>query len=250
MRVESAPPVLRVAFDRPERQNTLDHEAVAGLRAQVGRVSADPDFRLLRLGAEGPTWCAGADLQAVAQAPEGLPGVVHGYADLLADLAECPVPVIAVVDGHVRGGGVGLLCAADLVVMGPRATATLPEGRVGLWPMMVGALLPRVMSPRAAMRVALTGERLGPEDCLRLGLATAVGPDPEVLGDEAAAVILRMAPGAVRAGRAAWRAHASGEAVPLRERLHRLADALLVLSGGPEAEEGIRAFFEKRPPVW
>ncbi len=228
----------------------LDLDTMATLRCCMADVACDTTLRLVRLDAEGPTWCAGADLRAVAAAPAGLAGVLASYAELLADLSECPIPVIAVVDGHVRGGGVGLLCTADLVVMGPRASVTLPEVRVGLWPMMVGALLGRVMSPRTAMALALTAERLDAAGCLRVALATHVGDEPRAIADELTATLLQGAPSAVRAGRGAWRAHAGLEALPLRERLHALARELAALAEGAEAEEGLRSFFEKRPPAW
>jgi enoyl-CoA hydratase len=241
---------LRLVFDRAEQHNKLDPDTVDALRASLANAVARREVRLVELHGEGPTWCAGADLQAVAAHPGGLPGAVRGYADLLADLAECDLPVMAVVEGHVRGGGVGLLAAADLVVMGPRANVSLPEAGVGLWPMMVGPLLGRVMSARQAMALALTGVRLGMEDCLRVGLATHVGDDPQGVADLLAARVVGQAPDAVRAGRRAWRAHAGFGAPDLRARLHALGDALVELSAAPEAAEGIAAYFEKRAPVW
>jgi enoyl-CoA hydratase len=250
VRIEANEGVLRVVFDRPERHNVLDPAATDELRAALAEIAGRPELRLLRLEAEGTTWCAGADLVAVSNFPGGALAAMHAYADMLADLVECPVPVVAVVDGHVRGGGVGLLCAADFVVMGPRATVTLPEARVGLWPMMVGAMLGRVMSARQAMVLALTSEKLLPQECLRLGLATSIGESPAGLADGLAASILRQAPVAIRAGRLAWRTEAGMEPRDLRGRLHALAESLAVLGEGAEAGEGIRAFFEKRAPVW
>lgn len=243
--------VRRLTLDRPERRNALDSATVAFLRAEVQAAALDLDVRLIQLGAEGTTWCAGADLAAIAAHPGGRHAVMLEYADLLADLAESPVPVMAVVDGAVIGGGVGLLCAADLVVMGPASRVSLPEAGVGLWPMMVGALLPRVMSPRQAMELALTGRRLSVEECEAYGLATRVHHDVEVAAEQLTALVLKQAPGAVRAGRRAWlKAGAAAGAPPLREQLRQLAESLDQLAEQPEATEGITAFFEKRTPVW
>ena len=240
--------VLRLDFGRPERRNALDAPTIAALRGALAVLEAD--VRLVELTARGPTWCAGADLLTLANDPAARQAATHDFADLLADLVECPVPVLAVVEGAVLGGGVGLLAAADLVVMGASASVCLPEAGIGLWPMMVGALLGRVVSPRLAMELALTGRRLSAEDCARVGLANACGEAAEAVAALLRDAILRRAPAAVRAGRAAWRAHADLEPLGLRERLHALADALGALAEAPEAAEGITALFQKRLPSW
>lgn len=240
--------VLRLTLARPERQNRLDGALVAALRAALAQAAGDASVRVVVLDALGPSWCAGADLDALAEGAASRREVVFAYADLLADLAECAVPVVAEVAGAVRGGGVGLLCAADLVVMGDAATVALPEARVGLWPMMVGALLPRVVSPRVAMQLALTGEVLPARACLHHGLATRVGDPLETVTRGLVDGVLRAAPGATRLGRAAWRQHAGGP--DLRGQLHALGDALLTMADTGEAAEGLAAFRERRPPGW
>lgn len=248
MRSELHGHVRRLTLDRPECRNALDGATVSALRADLAAAAADSKVRLIQLRGEGKAWCAGADLAAIAAHPGGRRGVMLDFAGLVADLVESPVPVMAVVDGAVIGGGVGLLCAADLVVMSRSASVSLPEASVGLWPMMVGALLPRVMSRRQAMELALTGRRLDPEECLAYGLATFVNASVEAEAEALAASVVKQAPGAVRAGRRAWRE--SGGGVGLRAQLVELAEALDQLADAPEATEGITAFFEKRPPVW
>ncbi|MBM4369750.1 MAG: enoyl-CoA hydratase/isomerase family protein, partial [Deltaproteobacteria bacterium] len=204
MRVERNGDVLRLVLDRAAKRNALDLETIAGLRAAV----ATRGPRVIRLEAEGPSWCAGADLAAVMAHPGGRGAAMHQFADALADLAESPVPVVAVIDAAVLGGGVGLLCAADLAIAGPRATVSLPESRVGAWPMMVGALLARVTTPRLAMDLALTGRKVEAEEGLRIGLFSRLAEDPATVADEACAAILARSPAAARAGREAWRQHA------------------------------------------
>ncbi len=216
---------------------------VATLRGVVA--ATDPSVHVLVLAAEGPTWCSGADLVSLAADPEHRNRVIHDFADLLADMVASPVPIVAEVEGAVRGGGVGLLCAADLVVMGSGATVSLPEARLGLWPMMVGALLPRVVSPRVAMDLALTGRTLGAAECLALGLASRVSERADSAVEELLQALQKGAPGAIRAGRAAWRDGGGGDSDALRGQLHALAEALDELAGAPEAAERVAAFLRR-----
>lgn len=242
--------VLRLELDRPQKRNALDLATIAALRA----ASAPPaGVRVVRLSAEGPVWCAGADLASLATHPGGAGAAMHEYADALADLVACPVPLVALVDGSVLGGGVGLLCCADVVVAGPAASVALPEARVGLWPMMVGALLGRVASPRVAMELAVTGRTVGAQEAVSLGLFSRYLPSPAeaaAAADEACASVVARSPHAVREGRAAWRRSAGLESSELRPRLHALADDLAALGAHADAAEGIAAFFEKREPRW
>ncbi len=246
MRVERHGELLRLVLDRPTKRNALDLETIQGLRDAV----ATRGPRVIRVEAEGPTWCAGADLAAVMSHPGGRSAAMHLFADALADLVESPVPVVAVVDGAVLGGGVGLLCAADLAIAGRSASVCLPESRVGAWPMMVGALLARVTTPRLAMDLALTGRRVDAEEGQRIGLFSRVEDDAAAAADQACAAILARSPAAARAGREAWREHAGLWAPGLRERLHGLAEALELVASHPDAAEGMSAFFQKREPRW
>ena len=251
MRVETIGPELRLTLDRPERRNTLDLDTIDALSAAINQAKDDTAVRVLVLAAEGSAWCAGADLASFAAHPDGRQAAMHRFADAIADLAECPVPVVAAIDGAVLGGGVALLCAADIAVATNAASVTLPEAGVGVWPMMVGALLPRVTTPRVAMELSITGRKVEAAECVRLGLFSSLAADSAALVQAVAtacAMIGRKSPHAVRSGRAAWRRHGGNPA--LRDQMHALADALDHLAQHPDAAEGISAFFEKRSPRW
>lgn len=251
MRTDQLGPVLRLTLDRAERRNTLDVATIDAISAAMHHVADDRSIRVVVLAAEGRVWCAGADLASLAAHPSGRQAAMHSFADAIADLAECPVPVVAAIDGAILGGGVALLCAADIALASSAATVALPEAGVGLWPMMVGALLPRVTTPRVAMDLAVTGRKVDAGEAQRLGLFSSIAADSAALGLSVATaveMIVAKSPFAVRAGRKAWREH--GDEGGLRDRMHALADALDELAQHPDAAEGISAFFEKRPPRW
>ncbi len=244
LRVERVGAVLRLTLCRPVAHNALDGALVVALREALA-AATEPSVSVIVLAADGPTWCTGADLASLVDDAASRGQVIHDYADLLADMCASPVPIVAEVDGAVRGGGVGLLCAADLVAMGPAATVSLPEAKMGLWPMMVGALLPRVVSPRVAMDLALTGRVLSAAECLTLGLASRVGERADAAVGELVRALQKGAPGAIRAGRAAWRGGLSPTPEALRGQLHLLADALDELGQSPEAVARIAAFLRR-----
>lgn len=250
MRIDQSGHVLVLTLDRPEKRNTLDRATIAGLREACARAVANKSIRVMRLQAEGKIWCAGADLASMASHPEGSSAAIHEFADAVADLAECEVPVVAAVNGGVLGGGVALLCAADLAIATQDSTVSLPESGVGVWPMMVGALLPRVATLRVAMDLALTGRRVLAEEAKEYGLFSSVVDSDrmEAVAEAVCAQVATKSPHAVRAGRQAWKT-CLGEP-ELRARLHQLADQLQALVAHPDAAEGIAAFFEKRPPKW
>ena len=103
MRVEARAGVRRWVLDRPARRNTLDPATIAALRGELAALAHDESVRLAELAAEGTAWCAGADLTALSE-PAPRTAALHAFADLLADLVDAPVPVLALVDGAVIGG--------------------------------------------------------------------------------------------------------------------------------------------------
>jgi enoyl-CoA hydratase/carnithine racemase len=236
--------VARITIDRPAARNALDLEAIEALSAALGRL----DARVVVLtGAGDRVFCAGADLAALAGQPQALRAAARRYGELLAQLRASARPVVARVNGACLAGGVGLMLACDLAVASPRAELFLPEANVGMWPMVVGALLRDVVGRRVALDLAMTGRRLDPPECVRLGIYNRLGDDVDVALAPLVAALLRASPSALRLGRRAWREAAD---LPLPQALEQLADRLGDLMETEDAAEGIVAFLSKRPPEW
>lgn len=245
LRVAQDGHVLRVELDRPDARNALDLPTVEAL---LEVMSPSPGVRVVRLGATGgKAWCAGADLVALAGFPERRAEAVRRYAVLIAAIDTAPVPVVVTARAHVMAGGLGLWCAADVGVCGPDVSFSLPESGVGLWPMMVGAVLFRHLPHKVALELALTGRRMPAHEAAQWGLVNQVADDPDTAADAVCAAIAQRSPAAVRAGKLAWRA-ARGRTPT--EALPELAEALIQAIDHPDAMEGVAAFLQKRPPVW
>lgn len=185
VRTTAAGDVLELAFDRPERRNALTRADLRALRAAV----ADATAPVLYLHGEGSAFCAGADLDTVAE----LDGdAARSFAELGQDvaraLAEYDGAVVAGVDGAARGGGVELALACDVRVATPEATFAEPGVRLGLFGAWGGTVrLPRVVGESAALDLALSGRTVDAEAALRLGLVSRVTDEPRAVADELAA---------------------------------------------------------------
>lgn len=234
-------PALTLTIDRPDRSNALDGPTMDALFDAF----ADPgDARVVVLtGAGERAFCAGADLSG------DLPDeAASRFTRLLAAMDDCPVPIIARVNGGAAGGGVGLLCAADIAMAADTASVVTPEGRVGLFPFMILPYLLRVAAPRRVAEMAYAGRRLDAAEALEAGFFTTVSPaaalDARVA--ETVAAIGLMGPEALKLGRAAFLRRISADGGPDE----KMAEAFRRLSGGPEALEGLAARRERRTPAW
>lgn len=245
--------VARVTIDRPEVLNALDAEATAALDGIWRRIEADRSVRVAVLtGAGTRAFCTGADMRGGG----GKTGLEY-WADAhpagfgaLALRTTLDVPVIARVNGHALGGGLEMMLGCDIAIAAEGATFGLPEPRVGRLPLDGGmVLLQRQVGYRQAMGMLLTGRRLPAAEALACGLVNQVVP-PDGLDaavDRWLAEVLACAPLSLRAIKQAVRrtAHLSPqEAQALR--LPAVVECLLSQDG----EEGVRAFREKRAPVW
>jgi crotonobetainyl-CoA hydratase len=252
VRLEITDRVARVTIDRPEMLNALDVEAEAALESIWQRLEADREIRAVVLtGAGERAFCVGADMKSAG--PSGLAywatARPAGFG-AIALRTTLEIPVIARVNGHALGGGFEMVLGCDLVVAAAEASFGLPEPRVGRLPLDGGmVLLQRQVPFHQAMGVLLTGRRFSAAEALAMGLVNEVVPRAELdaaierwLSD-----ILACAPLSVRAIKQAVRrtAHlAASEAQA--QRLPALVECLQSADG----EEGVRAFREKRPPVW
>ncbi|MHB8450071.1 MAG: enoyl-CoA hydratase/isomerase family protein, partial [Mycobacteriales bacterium] len=181
LRVERDAGVLRLVIDREERRNALSPAVLSELLAALR--DPGPDTRVVLLASAGDkVFCSGADLVAMAPGATGLE--LHasrgGLREVVLAMREAPVPVVVRVQGLCLAGGVGLMLGADLVVASDSAVFGLPEVDLGLWPFMVSALLARHVSPKQAMDLMLTGERISAERALAMGLVSRVVPAAEL----------------------------------------------------------------------
>jgi methylglutaconyl-CoA hydratase len=243
--------VARLTLDRPERRNVLDLELLDELVALLARAAGDDSVRVVVLAAEGSAFCAGADLKGAASGdPASFAGsAAHRLAELLAAVMDHPKPVVARVQGHVAGGGNGLVAACDLAVAADSARFAFNEVRVGVAPAVIAVPLLRRLSPADAAELLLTGRRVTADEARAAGLVhRVVAPDgldaavagyvtelvaggPEALG--ATKQLLQRVPQLPRDEAFAWAARLSAERFT-----------------SDEGQEGMRAFAERRLPRW
>jgi enoyl-CoA hydratase/carnithine racemase len=171
------------------------------------------------------------------------------YAKLLGRIASFPKPTVARVKGFCLAGGMGFMLACDIVMASEDSVFGTPEVNVGLWPMMIGALIFRNVPRKKAMEMILLGERIGARDAMAMGLLTRVVPAGEL--DAAMDAVLRSlaakSPIGMRIGKEAF--HKAAD-MGLAEALDFLSGRLVEVASTEDAREGITAFIEKRPPVF
>jgi enoyl-CoA hydratase len=250
VRVELQGRTLWLTIDREERRNALSGQVLAALLAAVRDPGAGTGAIVIASAGER-VFCSGADLAVMSPDATGLEQ--HEARGLLTELILAvrgsPLPVLARVQGLCLAGGLALVMAADVAVASDAAKFGLPEVDLGLWPFIVSALLGRHVSPKRAMDLMLTGERIDADTAGRWGLVSRVLPAAE-FDDGFRAIAEAVAdkpPVAVRLGKAAF--NASMEST-LAAGLAAMQAQLSLLTTTQDAAEGIKAFFEKRPPRW
>ncbi len=246
--------VARITLTRAERRNAFDAGTVAQLHAAFDQVAVDDSLRLLILQAEGPVFCAGADLRWMRAMADLSPAAnltdAQGLADMLWALARLPLPTLACVQGDCMGGGVGLVAACDLALACDTAGFALSEVRLGLIPATIGPHVIKAIGPRAAQALMLTGERITAERAQALGLVHRCCPAADLPAELEATVkqMLRNGPTALRAAKQLVQGLADR---PFDEAARDwTAQRIASLRASDEGREGVQAFLQRRPPAW
>jgi enoyl-CoA hydratase/carnithine racemase len=251
LRYERTGPRAVLTIDDPERRNPISTQVIEGMLGAVADVGEDPSVRVVVItGAGDRAFSAGGDLSGgFFDAPLEGHGDRGALADLFRAFRRCPRPVIARVNGHALAGGFGLAAACDIVIAVDHATFGTPEVNVGLWPMMISAVLQRLIPSRAALELMLTGRRIDATEAQRLGVVSRVVPGTELDAavDETVAALVRLSPAIVALGKTAFYAV---QDMPLDAALDHLQAGLTAVAMTEDAREGMRAFIEKRPPHW
>ena len=248
--------VLHVTLNRPEVRNAMSLAMVRELHTVLGQSEMSSGTRVLVLRGAGGHFCAGADLKDMVQAraqladdPQALVKTNAAFGELCVAFANTPLAIVAVLEGSVMGGGLGLACVADVALAGTSAQFRLPETSLGLVPAQIAPFLVERLGFAEAKRLAVTGGRLDAQQALDLRLVHAVHASG-ALGSALDAVLdtlLQCAPGAVAATKALMaKARFAAPATLVQEAASLFSQAAL----GPEGTEGTLAFLQKRKPSW
>lgn len=251
LRIEKVGPQAVLTIDDPERRNPMSLETMAALVDAVNSAAADDEIRVIIItGAGEKAFSAGGDLSGrFVDAPLADHDARGQLANLFRALRRCGKPVIARVNGHAIAGGFGLAAACDIVIAVEEATFGTPEISVGLWPMMISAVLQRLVPRRVALDLMLTGRRISADEALRIGIVSRVVPAEQLDGavDETVDRLLAVSPAILALGKDAFYAI---EDMPLDAALDHLHTGLTAVAATEDAAEGVASFIEKRTPEW
>ena len=246
--------IARITLTRPEVRNAFNDAVIQELKAAFESVGAMDDVRAVVLAAEGPAFCAGADLNWMRRMAdytrEENIADAGQLAAMLKAICECPKPTIAAVQGDVYAGGMGLVAACDMAVSVRSAAYCLSEVKLGLIPATISPYVIRAMGARAAHRYFLTAERFSAEEAHRIGfvheLVDADALDGKV--NELAQALANASPAAVRACKRLVQDVAEREidAALVAATVEGIAD----IRASDEGREGVASFLQKRKPAW
>jgi enoyl-CoA hydratase/carnithine racemase len=251
--VERRGAVPWLTINRPARRNALTEEVVRRIDQGIAGAVDDRECRAIVLtGAGDQAFCAGADLQknvAGGAFDVDFSRPRHYIVDLFKRIQDCPLPLIARVNGHVMAGGFGLLCACDLAIAADDVRIGTPESKIGVTPMMILPFMLRVLPARRLQEMCITGEQFTAAEALAWGVVNYVVPRAQ-LDDKTAWLLDRVldkSPTAVRLGKQAFNAMRD---MSLRESLEYAQAMVPIMSSTEDAREGKASFQEKRKPSW
>ncbi|MBR7827308.1 enoyl-CoA hydratase family protein [Actinospica sp. MGRD01-02] len=240
--------VVTLTLDSPANRNALSTRLVAELSEGLAQADGDKDVRAVVLTHTGSVFCAGADLKEVTGSdPASGP---RNLVALMRTIVELGKPVVARINGHVRAGGLGLAGACDIAVSGPKSTFAFTEVKLGLAPAVISLPLLVRLDPRAASAWYLTGGVFDAHEAARIGLITYAAAEDDSL-DAACDEYLDSMRKASPQGLAETKRLVTTDVLAAFDRY---GDAMVETSsrlfGSAEAQEGMRAFLERRPPSW
>jgi methylglutaconyl-CoA hydratase len=241
LRIERDGPVLRITFAKPERRNAFDAELIRELHDGFSDVG---DARVVVLAGEGPSFCAGADVEWQRSAidlsyEENVEDALRLYR-MLEAIDACPAPVVGRIQGYALGGGSGVAACLDIGIASEDAVFGFSEVKLGIIPAVISPfVLPRIGA--AARRYFLTGERFDAQTALRIGLVSEVTDDLDGTVDRVVGELLTSGPEAAREAKQLVRERPDGEGA---------AQIAARLRTGSEGQEGLRAFLDRRKAAW
>jgi enoyl-CoA hydratase/carnithine racemase len=239
-----------ITIDDPERRNPMSTDVMQGLLDATRRAAGDDDVRVIVYTGTGEAFSAGGDLSAgFVDDALGRHQERGALADLFRLMDRCGKPTVARVNGHALAGGFGLAVACDITICVEGAKLGTTEIRVGLWPMMISAILARTVPRKAALDLMLTGRVIDAQEAQRIGAVSRVVTRDEldIAVDEVVEALLAASSTSFLIGKDSF----SGmSGLGFDAALDRLQGGLTEVALTSDAAEGIAAFIEKRDPDW
>jgi enoyl-CoA hydratase/carnithine racemase len=237
-----------LTINRELQRNSISIETIELFLEYLDQAEVDESVRVVCItGAGDRAFCSGADLGGAVGGD--IKSNAAKYAQLIKRLAGYSKPTVAKVNGYCLAGGMGFMLACDIVIAAENAKFGTPEVNVGLWPMMIGALIFRNATRKKAMEMILLGNKITAAEARDMGLITRVVPVERL--EEATVEILDILTGkspiGMKIGKTAFHAMAD---MPFEEAIDYLSGKLSDVAATEDAVEGITAFIEKRKPVF
>jgi enoyl-CoA hydratase/carnithine racemase len=242
--------IATVTLNQPEKRNPLSNAMLRDITAALDAAKNDDDVRAVILtGAGDKAFCAGADLSGFGgDLSEVQKHLARGaFVEMFLTMERLGKPIIGCVNGHALAGGFGLALACDMIVAADTATFGTTEINVGLWPMMIMAIINRQLAPKRCMELFMTGKRIGADQAMEWGLVNSVVPYAQVR-EEAwtlAQTLTTKSPLIMKLGRDAFYAV---DRLGYEEALRHLQSQLTLVTLTEDSVEGVTAFLEKREP--
>jgi methylglutaconyl-CoA hydratase len=246
--------VATVTLNRPDVRNAFNETTIAEIKQAFSELGEDANLRAIVLAANGPAFCAGADLNWMKK----MAGYTHAenhadalqLAEMLRTIYLCPKPVVAKVQGDCYAGGMGLVAACDIIVAAEEANFCLSEVKLGLIPATISPYVIKAMGENAARRYFLTAERFGAQEALRIGFAHEV-VSADALDAKVAEIVKALvnnSPNAVQQAKVLVREVVGQEVSDAL--LADTAERIAQIRASEQGREGVASFLEKRKPAW
>lgn len=241
----------RIVLSVPERRNAIGTEMTNELLHALERADQSKEASVVIIEGEGSAFCAGGDFSQMTGESDNGPKLEHkgDYADLLIRMVRFEKPIIAKVNGHAMGGGLGLVAASTFAIASTEAKLGTPEINVGLFPMMIMAVLARIVPRRRLVEMMLVGERMTGKEAVELGIVNRA-VEPSELESAVRALAGKLGEKSPLTMRLGLRAFADQADQSLEDALPMLRDRLAECLGTNDAQEGLMAFLQKRQPNW
>lgn len=245
--------ICLLTLDRPKRRNALSEQLQCELREAILTADSDPEISLIAItGAGDDAFCAGADLKEMRERDTGVGGAYRGplhrqERTIMEVLLDCSKPTLAIVNGPAMAGGFELALACDLRIASERAVFAVPEARRGMGAHFASVVLPQIIPSAIAMEWLFTGRNVLPTEAERWGLINRISPQSFLMSEAMtlAEDVVASAPLSLQKMKLTFR-KTQGLPIPAGLRLDVGPNPYL----SEDRKEGIRAFLERRLPIW